>query len=233
GFVFKVQANMDKNHRDRVAFMRLCSGHFRRGMKLYQVRTGKDLMVRSPIFFMAQDREIAEEGEPGDVIGLPNHGTIRVGDTFTEGEDLRFIGLPAFAPEILRRVRLGDMTRVKQLRSALEDFAEEGLVQIFKPALGSQWIVGVVGVLQLEVLANRAAQEYRIDIDYEPIPYQLACWIRSKDEKKLKSFMDAHPGAIVRDRDNHPVMLAKSAWELDYIVRNNEDIEFMKTRELT
>ena len=232
GFVFKVQANMDKNHRDRVAFMRLCSGHFKRGMKLRQVRTGKDIVMRSPIFFMAQDREIADDGGPGDVIGIPNHGTIRVGDTFTEGEELRFTGLPAFAPEILRRVRLGDMTRVKQLRSALEDFAEEGLVQIFKPALGSQWIVGVVGVLQLEVLASRAKQEYRIDIAYEGIPYQLACWIRSSDEKTLQKFIDGHPSAIVRDRDDHPVLLAKSAWELDYITRNNEDIEFMKTREL-
>lgn len=233
GFVFKVQANMDKNHRDRVAFMRLCSGHFKRGMKLHQVRTGKELMMRSPIFFMAQDREIADDGGPGDVIGIPNHGTIRVGDTFTEGEDLRFIGLPAFAPEILRRVRLADMTRVKQLRSALEDFAEEGLVQIFKPALGSQWIVGVVGVLQLEVLANRAKQEYRIEVDYESIPYQLACWLRSDDEKKLADFKAAHPSAIVSDRDGHPVLLAKSAWELDYLVRENADIEFMKTRELT
>ncbi len=232
GFVFKVQANMDKNHRDRVAFMRLCSGHFQRGMKLRQVRTGKDIMMRSPIFFMAQDRETANDGGPGDVIGIPNHGTIRVGDTFTEGEDLRFTGLPAFAPEILRRVRLGDMTRIKQMRSALEDFAEEGLVQIFKPAFGSQWIVGVVGVLQLEVLTSRAKQEYRIDISYEAIPHQLACWIRSADEKKLDAFLAAHPGAIVRDRDEHPVLLAKSAWELDYITRNNEEIEFMKTREL-
>ena len=136
GFIFKVQANMDKNHRDRIAFMRLCSGHFKRGMKLRQVRTGKDVMVHSPIIFLAQDREIAEDAGAGDVIGIPNHGTIRVGDTFTEGEALRFTGLPVFAPEMLRRVRLVDMTRVKQLRQALEDLSEEGLVQIFQPEVG-------------------------------------------------------------------------------------------------
>ena len=158
GFVFKVQANMDPNHRDRVAFLRLCSGHFRRGMKLRQVRTGKDLVAHSPIFFMARDREVVEEADAGDVIGLPNHGTVRVGDTFTEGEPIRFTGLPAFAPEILRRVHLRDTTRAKQLRQALQDLSEEGLVQVFKPALGPQWIVGVVGVLQLDVLAARAKQ---------------------------------------------------------------------------
>jgi peptide chain release factor 3 len=145
GFVFKVQANMDKNHRDRVAFLRLCSGKFRRGMKLRQVRTGKDVVVHSPIFFMAQDREIVEEAGPGDVIGIPNHGTVRVGDTFTEGEAIRFTGLPAFAPEMLYRVRLSDTTKVKQLRSALEDLAEEGLIQVFRPRIGAQWIIGVVG----------------------------------------------------------------------------------------
>jgi peptide chain release factor 3 len=127
GFIFKVQANMDKKHRDRIAFMRLCSGDFKRGMKLRQVRTGKDVMVHSPIIFLAQDREIAEEAGAGDVIGIPNHGTIRVGDTFTEGEELRFTGLPVFAPEILRRMHLVDTTRIKQLRQALQDLSEEGL----------------------------------------------------------------------------------------------------------
>ena len=232
GFIFKVQANMDKNHRDRVAFLRLCSGHFKRGMKLKQVRTNKDLVIHSPIFFLAQDRGIAEEAGPGDVIGIPNHGTVRVGDTFTEGEILKFTGLPAFAPEILRRVRLGDTKYIKQLRSALEDFAEEGLIQIFKPNFGSQWIVGVVGVLQLEVLQDRGKHEYRIDISYEPIPYQMATWVKSDDEKALESFLKSNSSNIVTDRDDRPVFLAKSNWELDYAARNNPDIEFLKTREL-
>lgn len=232
GFVFKVQANMDKNHRDRVAFVRLCSGEFKRGMKLRQVRTGKDVMVHSPIFFLAQDREIVDEAYAGDVIGIPNHGTMRVGDTFSEGETLRFTGIPAFAPEILRRVRLGDTTKVKQMRAALEDLAEEGLIQVFKPAIGSQWIVGVVGVLQLDVLASRARAEYRAEISYEGLPYEMACWIKSDDPQALKTFIESKRSAIATDRDENPVFLAKSAWELDYTIKNNEGISFLKTKEL-
>ncbi|MFQ5534033.1 MAG: peptide chain release factor 3 [Sphingomonadales bacterium] len=232
GFVFKVQANMDKNHRDRVAFLRLCSGQFQRGMKLRQVRTGKDVMVHSPIFFMAQDREIAEVAGPGDVIGIPNHGTVRVGDSFTEGEALRFTGLPAFAPEVLCRARVPDASKVKQLRQALVDLAEEGLIQVFKPLLGSQWIFGVVGVLQLDVLKSRAKQEYRIDLETETTAFVSARWLRSQDEIKLRTFVDAHRMSIVLDRDENPVFLAKSPWELDYAVKNNEGIDFLKTKEL-
>ncbi|MGI9569797.1 MAG: EF-Tu/IF-2/RF-3 family GTPase, partial [Desulfobulbia bacterium] len=232
GFVFKVQANMDRNHRDRVAFLRLCSGHFQRGMKLKQVRSGKDVMIHSPIFFFAQDREIVEEAGPGDVIGIPNHGTIRVGDTFTEGENFRFTGLPVFAPEILRRVRLGDTTRIKQLRRALEDLAEEGLVQVFIPSIGSQWIVGVVGVLQLDVLSSRAKSEYRIDIQFENVPFELARWLHCEDKTKLDNFIKSNSANIVHDREQRPVFLAKSSWELDYTVKNNQEISFFKTREL-
>lgn len=232
GFVFKVQANMDANHRDRVAFMRLCSGEFKRGMKLKQPRTGKDIMVHSPILFMAQDREIAENAFPGDVIGIPNHGTIRVGDTFTEGETIRFTGLPAFAPEALRRVRLGDTSKIKQLRSALEDLAEEGLVQVFRPNIGSNWIVGVVGVLQLDVLKSRARQEYRVDIDFETTPFMAARWLKCEDSQTLRNFVDANKAQVVTDKEDNPVFLAKSAWEVDYIAEKNQEIEFQKTREL-
>ena len=232
GFVFKVQANMDRNHRDRVAFLRVCSGHFQRGMKLRQVRTGKDITVRNPIFFMARDREIAEDAHPGDVIGIPNHGTVRVGDTFTEGESFRFTGLPVFAPENLRRVRQVDQSRTKQLRQALEDLSEEGLIQVFKPALGSQWIVGVVGVLQLDVLAARAKQEYRVDIEFEAVPYTAARWLRSQDAHALEAFIRTHAGKVVRDRDDHPVFLAEGQWEIDHNVKNNEAIEFLRTKEL-
>jgi peptide chain release factor 3 len=232
GFVFKVQANMDKNHRDRVAFLRLCSGKFKRGMKLRQVRTGKDIVVHSPIFFMAQDREIVEEAGPGDVIGIPNHGTVRVGDTFTEGEAIRFTGLPAFAPEMLYRVRLSDTTKVKQLRSALEDLAEEGLIQVFRPRIGAQWIIGVVGALQLDVVASRAAQEYKIDVAFEPTVFDTARWVEAKSDRELKTFVEGHPSNIVLDRDERPVFLAKSAWELDYTKKNNPDVVFHTTREL-
>lgn len=232
GFVFKVQANMDSNHRDRVAFLRLCSGHFKRGMKLNQVRAGKDMLVHSPIFFLAQDREIAETAEPGDIIGIPNHGTVRVGDTFTEGEELRFTGLPVFAPELLRRVILTDATRSKQLRKALEDLAEEGLVQVFRPSAGAHWIIGVVGTLQLDVMTSRAKQEYKIDIRLEPLPYTVAVWLRSENETVLNNFIKYHTQEIVRDRYDNPVFLAKNAWELDYKIQKNEEIEFLKTREL-
>ncbi len=232
GFIFKVQANMDKNHRDRVAFMRVCSGQFRRGMKLKQVRTGKDVMVHSPIFFMAQDREIAEEASPGDVIGIPNHGTIRVGDTFSEGEDIRFTGIPVFAPEILSRVRMPDTTRIKQLRSALDDLSEEGLIQVFKPIIGAQWMIGAVGALQLDVLKSRARQEYRIDIEFEGAPFSTARWLKADDEAVLSKFIESNRRNIVHDRDENPVFLAESAWELDYKIRNNEQLEFLKTKEL-
>lgn len=232
GFVFKMQANMDKNHRDRVAFVRLCSGHFKRSMKLHQVRTGKDHIIHSPMLFLAQDREVADDAFPGDVIGIPNHGTMQVGDTFTQGEKLRFTGLPAFAPEILRRVTLGDMTKVKQLRAALKDLSEEGLIQAFKPSIGSHWIIGVIGILQLEVLKDRAKQEYRIDIGFEGVPYEAARWIKSDDEKLLAQFISRNSSAIVTDRDESPVFMAKSTWEANYVVEKNPDISFMKTKEL-
>ncbi len=232
GFVFKVQANMDKNHRDRVAFLRLSSGVFRRGMKLRQVRTAKDVMVHSPILFLAQDREIAEGAMPGDVIGIPNHGTIRVGDTFTEGEALRFTGLPVFAPEILRRVRLGDTRRIKQLRSALDDLADEGLVQLFKPMTGGGWIVGVVGVLQLDVLIARAAQEYKVEIGFDDVAYTAARWLRSDDRAALDRFIEQNKPHIVLDRNDMPVFLCDSDWALDYKIKSNETIDFMRTMEI-
>src|SRR3546814_2452950 len=153
---------MNPQHRDRVAFMRLCSGRFRRGMKLTQVQTGKTIAVHSPIFFFAQSRELADEAFPGDIIGIPNHGALRVGDTLTEGEQIRFTGLPSFAPEILRRVKLGDPTKTKQLRKALNDMAEEGVTQVFYPSIGANWIVGVVGQLQLDVQIGRASCRERV-----------------------------------------------------------------------
>jgi peptide chain release factor 3 len=231
GFVFKVQANMDPNHRDRIAFFRLCSGRFRRGMKLRQVRTGKVLSVQSPIFFFAHERELVEEALPGDIIGIPNHGVLRVGDALTEGEDIRFTGIPNFAPEILRRVRLDDPMRAKQLRRALEDLAEEGVTQVFRPSLGSQWIVGVVGQLQIEVLASRIATEYKIAVGFESAPYETARWVTGADTAVLKRFIERHRSSMAEDRDDAPVFLARNNWELNRTMEEWPDLRFQKTRE--
>lgn len=231
GFVFKVQANMDPNHRDRVAFVRLCSGRFRRGMKLRLSRTGKTFAIQNPMFFFAQERELADEALPGDIIGIPNHGTLRVGDTLTEVEELRFTGIPNFAPEILRRVRLDDPIRAKQLRRALEDMAEEGVTQVFRPLLGTDWIVGVVGQLQLDVLASRMATEYKVAVGFEAAPYETARWLASEDPAVVKRFLAQHRSSVAEDRDNAPVFLARNTWELNYTMKEWPDLQFLKTRE--
>jgi peptide chain release factor 3 len=230
GFVFKVQANMDPNHRDRVAFLRLCSGRFRRGMKLKQSGTGKTLGVHNPILFFAQERETVDEAWPGDVIGIPNHGVLRVGDTLSESGEVIFTGIPNFAPEILRRVRLGDPMKQKHLSRALESLAEEGVVQVFKPMLGAQWIVGVVGMLQLDVLKSRLRAEYGLDTDLEPSPYDTARWI-SGTPQELEKFISFYRNQMAEDRDRAPVFLAKSEWELGYVAPKFPAIKFAKTRE--
>ena len=232
GFVFKMQANMDPNHRDRIAFLRLCSGRFRRGMKLRQPRTGKVMSVQSPIFFFAHDRELAEEALPGDIIGIPNHGTLRVGDALTEGEALRFTGIPNFAPEILRRVRLDDPMRAKQLRRALEDLGEEGVVQVLRPLIGADWIVGVVGVLQLDVMASRIAGEYKVAVGFEAAPYTAARWVSCDDPAELKRFLDRTSGSLAEDRDGDPVFLARNAWELNYTQEQWPKLAFTATKEM-
>src|SRR3974390_1169813 len=215
GFVFKVQANMDPNHRDRVAFLRLCSGQFRRGMKLKQSGTSKTLGVHNPILFFAQERETVDEAWPGDIIGIPNHGVLRVGDTLSESGNVIFTGIPNFAPEILRRVRLSDPMKQKHLTRALESLAEEGVTQVFKPALGAQWIVGVVGALQLDVLKGRLRNEYGLDADLEASPYDTARWISGADGD-IEKFLGVYRGQTAQDRDGAPVFLAKSNWELGY-----------------
>jgi peptide chain release factor 3 len=230
GFVFKVQANMNPQHRDRIAFLRIASGKFRRGMKLKQVATGKAIAINSPIFFFAQDREIADEAFPGDIIGIPNHGVLRVGDSLVEKDDVTFTGIPNFAPEILRRVALKDPTKSKQLRTALTDMAEEGVTQLFKPMIGSQWIVGVVGQLQLEVLISRLDAEYRVAASFEASPFETARWI-SAEPAELKRFMDEHKGAMAEDRDGAPVFMARDAWELNYTSQRETAIRFSATRE--
>ena len=231
GFIFKVQANMNPQHRDRVAFMRLCSGRFRRGMKLLQPSTGKSIAVHSPILFFAQNRELADEAFPGDIIGIPNHGTLRVGDTLTEDEAIQFTGLPNFAPEILRRVVLTDPTKTKQLRKALDDMAEEGVTQVFYPSIGANWIVGVVGQLQLDVLISRLEVEYKVDARFEPSPWNAARWVAADNPADLKAFVDTHKSAVATDRDGAPVFMAKDLWELNFHEGRNPKIRFTATKE--
>jgi peptide chain release factor 3 len=233
GFVFKVQANMDPNHRDRIAFMRLCSGKLRRGMKLNHVRTGKALTIHSPVLFFGQDRHIADDAVAGDVVGIPNHGALRVGDTLAEDASTRFTGLPSFAPEVLRRVLHGDSSKVKQVRQALQDLAEEGLIQVFRPITGGHWMVGVVGVLQLDVLKSRVAGEYGAEIELEPVPYQMARWVVAKAGKEaLEAFRDENRSSVAEDRDGRLVFLARNTWDLDNIIKRYPGVTFRDTCEL-
>jgi peptide chain release factor 3 len=210
--VFKIQANMDPNHRDRIAFARVCSGRLARGMRLKQVRTGKSIPLHAPQFFFARERELAEEAFAGDVVGIPNHGTLRIGDTLTDGEDINFLGVPYFAPEILRRVRLDDAMKAKKLRQALSELAEEGVVQLFRPQDGAAPLVGVVGTLQLDVLAARLSAEYGIGIGFEATPYALARWVSSEDRAALQKFIAENRSAMADDGDGDPVFLATSVF---------------------
>ena len=217
--VFKIQANMDPNHRDRIAFARVCSGRLARGMRLKQVRTGKLIPLHAPQFFFARDRALAEEAFAGDVVGIPNHGTLRIGDTLSEQEDLNFVGVPYFAPEILRRVRLDDAMKAKKLRQALQELAEEGVVQLFRPLDGAPPLVGVVGTLQLDVLQARLAAEYGVAIGYETPPFALARWV-SGERVAVQDFIAAQRGAMAEDVDGDPVFLATSP----FMMRRTADL---------
>jgi peptide chain release factor 3 len=225
-FIFKIQANMDPNHRDRIAFARLCSGKLTRGMKARLTRTGKPISLSAPQFFFAQDRALADEAFAGDVVGIPNHGTLRIGDTLTEGEDISFVGVPSFAPEILRRVRLADAMKAKKLKEALQQMSEEGVVQVFRPRDGSPALVGVVGMLQLDVLKDRLAQEYGLPVDFDLCEFQMARWISSADAKKLAAFIAANGSGVAEDVDGDPVYLARNQFYLDHTRERAEGIEF-------
>ncbi|MGX7893982.1 peptide chain release factor 3 [Tsuneonella sp. HG222] len=230
GFIFKVQANMDPMHRDRIAFMRMVSGTFKRGMKLTPSGLGKPIAVHSPILFFAQDREIADTAQAGDIIGIPNHGTLRVGDTLSEKNQVRFTGLPNFAPEILRRVQLKDPTKTKQLRKALDDLSEEGVIQVFYPEIGAQWIVGVVGQLQLEVLVSRLEAEYKVEAGLEASPFATARWIKGTDAA-MKNFADFNRPNLAKDRDGDLVFMARSPWDVNYQQEKNPELAFSATKE--
>jgi peptide chain release factor 3 len=230
GFIFKVQANMDPNHRDRIAFLRLTSGKFARGMKLKVQNTGRQLSVNAPIMFFASDRELAEEAFAGDVIGIPNHGVLRVGDSLSETGTLRFAGLPNFAPEILQRVRVKDPLKAKHLKKALEGLAEEGVTQLFRPVIGADFIVGAVGQLQFEVMADRLANEYQLDVIFEASPYAEARWLGGT-KADVEDFENKHRSAMGRDIDDQPVFLAKSAWEISYVAERYDKVRFERSKE--
>jgi peptide chain release factor 3 len=232
GVVFKIQANMDPNHRDRIAFMRVCSGKLTRGMRTKIVRTGKSLALNAPQFFFAQDRSLAEEAYAGDVVGIPNHGVLRIGDTLTEGEDVVFTGVPSFAPEILRRVKLNDPLKAKKLRSALEELAEEGVVQLFIPLDGSGAIVGVVGALQLDVLADRLREEYSVPVDFETTRFDVLRWISCDDAKTIDGFIDANKSSVAHDLDGAPVLLASSLFNLNYALERAKGISAHTIKEI-
>jgi peptide chain release factor 3 len=229
--VFKIQANMDPNHRDRIAFARVCSGRLERGMRLRQVRTGKLIPLHAPQFFFARDRQIADEAFAGDVVGIPNHGTLRIGDTLSEEEDLNFVGVPYFAPEILRRVRLDDAMKAKKLRQALQELAEEGVVQLFRPQDGSPPIVGVVGTLQLDVLISRMQGEYGVGIGFEAVPYALARWV-SGDRAAVEKFSQVQRTAMADDVDGDPVFLASSTFSLRRVTDQNEGLTFRDIKDV-
>ncbi|SDY00481.1 peptide chain release factor 3 [Citreimonas salinaria] len=231
GFVFKVQANMDPKHRDRVAFVRLASGHFNRGMKLTHVRSKKPMTVSAPVLFLASDRELAEEAWAGDIIGIPNHGQLRIGDTLTEGEALKVTGIPSFAPELLQNCRAGDPMKAKHLEKALMQFAEEGAAKVFKPAFGSGFIVGVVGALQFEVLGSRIEMEYGLPVRFEPSQFTSARWVHGP-KAAVEKLIAANKQHIGHDNDGDVVYLTRLQWDIDRIERDYPDVTLSATKEM-
>ncbi|OGP12679.1 MAG: peptide chain release factor 3 [Deltaproteobacteria bacterium GWA2_54_12] len=230
GFAFKIQANMDPAHRDRIAFIRICSGRFHRGMKVMHHRIGKELILSNATIFMAQDRANVEEAFPGDIIGIHNHGTIKIGDTFTEKEPLKFTGIPNFAPEHFRRVILRNPMKAKQLQKGLSQLTEEGAVQVFRPVVGNDYILGAVGALQFDVTIARLKDEYGVDATYEAFEAQRARWIDG-DSKMLDEFEKKNSTRLARDMEGNLTYLAPSEWQLNYMMEQWPDMIFHRTRE--
>ena len=231
GFVFKVQANMDPKHRDRVAFLRLTSGHFRRGMKLLHVRTKKIVSISNPVLFLASDRKLTEDAWPGDIIGIPNHGQLRIGDTLSEGEALRVSGIPSFAPELLRNCRAGDPLKAKHLEKALRQFAEEGAAKVFKPTIGSGFIVGVVGELQFDVLASRIRIEYSLPVEFDVSQFNSARWVTG-EKKYLEEFIKANIQQTATDHDGDVVYFSRIQWDIDRVIRDFPDLKLSLAKEM-
>ncbi len=231
GFVFKIQANMDPRHRDRVAFLRIVSGKYEKGMKLRQVRTQKELVIADALTFMAGDRTQIEEAFPGDIIGLHNHGTIQIGDTFTQGEEMKFIGIPNFAPELFRRIRLRDPLKQKQLQKGLVQLSEEGAVQVFRPIANNDLIVGAVGVLQFDVVVSRLKSEYNVEAIYEAINVTTARWVACTDAKKSEEFRRKNELHLALDGGNNLSYLAPTLVNLNLVQERFPEVSFRKTRE--
>ncbi|WP_370625404.1 peptide chain release factor 3 [Polynucleobacter sp. CS-Odin-A6] len=229
--VFKIQANMDPAHRDRVAFLRICSGHFQRGMKLKICRNGKEVRTNNALSFLSQRRDILDEAFPGDIIGLPNHGLLRLGDTLTEGEQLQFTGLPFFAPEIFRMVESADPLRSKQLRTGLMQLGEEGAIQVFRPMMGGTMLLGAFGQLQFEVVSHRLQTEYGAEVRLLPARYNLARWVSSEDPVALKKFIQENIHRMAEDVVGASVFLASHKSELDVAQQRWESIQFHALRE--
>ncbi len=231
GFVFKIQANMDPKHRDRIAFMRICSGSYTKGMKMRHVRIGKDVKVADAVTFKAGEREAVEEAISGDIIGLHNHGSIQIGDAFTQGENLKFTGIPHFAPELFRRIRLKDPLKTKQLKKGLQQLSEEGSTQVFFPQNNNDIIVGAVGVLQFEVVAYRLKDEYKVEAIYENVNVYTARWVECEDAKKLEEFKRKCADNIALDGGGHLTYLAPTRVNLSLTQERYPDIVFHSTRE--
>ena len=232
GFAFKIQANMNPAHRDRIAFVRICSGKFQRGMKVVHQRMNKEVTWANATVFKAQDRENVEEAYPGDIIGIYNHGTIKIGDTFSEKEALQFTGIPNFAPEYFRRVRLKSPLKAKQLQKGLIQLSEEGAVQVFRPLMGSDYILGAVGLLQFDVTMARLKSEYGVDAIYEAVHYNVARWIGCDDRKRLAEFEKHNLANLAKDAEGCLTYLTVSDWQLNYCMEQWPGIEFAKTREV-
>ena len=232
GFAFKIQANMNPAHRDRIAFVRICSGKFSRGMKVLHHRSGKEMTLANATIFMAQDRENVEEAFPGDIIGIHNHGTIKIGDTFTEKEQLKFTGIPNFAPEHFRRVRLQNPLKAKQLQKGLRQLSEEGAVQVFRPIAGSDYILGAVGVLQFDVTMARLKSEYGVEAVYEPAEYNVARWVACDDAVLLSAFEKDNRLNLARDAEGCLSYLTTSEWQLGFCMEQWPDVVFHTTRDV-
>ena len=222
---------MDPKHRDRIAFVRLCSGHFKRGMKLTHVRTKKIMAIASPMLFLAADRELAEEAWAGDIIGIPNHGQLRIGDALTENEILKFAGIPSFAPELLQSVRATDPMKAKHLDKALNQFAEEGAAKLFKPMIGAGWIIGVVGALQFEVLASRIELEYGIPVRFEQSQFNSARWL-SGEKDEIEKFVNVNKGHMAMDHDGDPVYMTRLQWDIDRVERDYPNLNLTSTKDI-
>jgi peptide chain release factor 3 len=231
GFVFKIQANMDPAHRDRVAFLRVCSGRYEAGMKAFHVRSGKEVKLANALTFMASDREIAESAYAGDVIGIHNHGTISIGDSFSEGEALSFTGIPNFAPELFRRARLRDPLKLKQLHKGLAQLSEEGATQFFRPLMSNDLVLGAVGTLQFDVAAYRLKDEYGVEAVFEPVQVATARWIHCDDARKLEEFRDKNAQHLALDGTGQLVYLAPTRVNLQLAQERAPTVRFEATRE--